>query len=555
MVTRRQKAADGFLWSVVGLAVISWLSLHIALWPHHRYLTILLGIVMVAVSDIWPIKMGRGGISLSSAGYFSVFITAGLPAATFALLGGLLLGTIKHPRRLLSLFNIAQFILGLFAGVLVYQAFGGHGWMAIVAFVVATVVVNHVSVNAYYYILEGRAALVDIGPALGLDGIGWIISAPLIAIFVLLDRAYQGAGALLAIFPFLLVTWLLGAVYETRRAHRNTMVVARLSMGIAKALDRQTIYGLIEQSLREIIDVSVLVVYAVIDDPHQLSREWTLYPAADQMPYGDSLRPEEGIAGWVMESQSPELILDSFQLPSRMAPPEDPYPVRSALMLPMVTEGQLLGVMVVGNVRPQVYDRFDLRLGMIIAGQAAIALRKIQLTYETNRLSMVDPLIPDLFNYRHFRATLEAELESQKLRSRPFCVAFLDMDRFKLVNDRYGHLRGDEVLRQFVSVARQEIRSHDILARYGGDEFVLLLTNVTETLVPVVLNRIQEIIGSFVFDHVEMFLGVSIGYALYPQDGETVEALLSVADRRMYENKSDRHRAAKSLTSVEDIAK
>ncbi len=553
-MTPRKKAADGFVWALLGLAIIGWLAFHIAWWPHYRYLTILLGIVMVAVSDIWPLKLGRGSISLASAGYFSVFITAGLPAASFALLGGLFLSALKQPRGLLSLFNMAQFILSLFAAALVYRVLEGHVWLAIVGFVVATVVVNHLLVNAYYYILEGKAALGDIFPALGLDGIGWIISAPLIGIFVLLDRAYLGPGALLAIFPFLFVTWLLGAVYQTRRAHKNTMVVASLSMGIAKAPNRPTIYRLIEQSLREIMDVSVLVVYGLDGDPNQLTREWTLYPVAEQVPYGDSLRPEEGIAGWVMESQSPEMVLDSFQLPSRLAHPGDPYPVRSALMLPMVTEGQLMGVMVVGHVRPQVYDRFDLQLGMIIAGQAAIAFRKIELGAEATRLSMVDPLIPNLFNYRHFRAVLEAELESQKLGKRPFCVAFLDMDRFKLVNDRYGHLRGDEVLRQFVSVVRREIRSYDILARYGGDEFVLLLTDINENGVQVLLNRIQEIIGTFVFDHVEIFLGVSIGYALYPQDGETVEALLSAADQRMYENKSARHRASKSLTTAQDPA-
>ncbi len=551
-MTLRQKAADGFLWSIIGMAIISWLGLHVGVWPQHHYLTILLGIVMVAVSDTWPIKMGRGSISLSNAGYFSVFLTAGLPAASFALLGGVFLSSLKNPRGLLSLFNMAQFILTLFAGALAFRLVRVDLWMAIVLFVVVSVVLNHLMVNAYYYIMEGRAALVDIVPGLGLDGIAWIISAPLITIFVLLQRAYQGPGALLAIFPFLFVTWLLGAVYQTRRAHKNTMGVANLSMGIAKALDRSTLYGLIERSFREIMEVSMLVVYGRQDDPNQLVREWVFYPDPERMPYADSLRAEEGIAGWVMESQSPELVLDSFRLPSRLAPAVDPYPVRSALMLPMVTDGRLMGVMVVGNVRAHVFDGFDLQLGMIIAGQAAIALRKIELGHEATRLAIADPLIPDLFNYRHFRTELEKELGIQQTQRRPFAVAFLDMDRFKLVNDRYGHLRGDEVLRQFVSVVRREIREHDILARYGGDEFVLLLTDVNARGVQVVLNRIQEIIGSYAFDHVEIFLGVSIGWALYPQDGETVEALLSAADQRMYQNKSERHRSTKILTIAKD---
>lgn len=435
-----------------------------------------------------------------------------------------------------------------------YDAVSRPPWLAIGVFVCATVAVNHLLVNAYFYIMEGPPDLTDFIPGLTLDAIGWVISAPLIAIFVFLDRGDHGPGALLAIFPFLVVTWLLGAVYQTRRFHKNTMIVANLSMAIAKAVDRSTIYPVIEESLKEIMDVSVLTVYARNDDPNALKREWTLYPDADHMPYGDSLRPEEGIAGWVMESQSPELVVDSFQRPSRMAPPEDPYPVRSALMLPMVTEGTLMGLLIVGNVRPAVYDRFDLQLGMIIGGQAAIALRKIELGNQATHLSIVDPLVPDLFNYRHFRAALEHELLVQQNGARPFCAAFLDMDRFKLVNDRYGHLRGDAVLREFVSVVRREIHNHDILARYGGDEFALLLTDIHESGVRTVLKPIQDIISHYMFDDVEIFLGVSIGYALYPEDGQSVEALLSVADRRMYKNKAYPQRVSKTLTTSEDLA-
>ncbi|MCL5972456.1 MAG: sensor domain-containing diguanylate cyclase [Firmicutes bacterium] len=541
-MTMKQRMADVYLWLVVGLAILGWLALPLGFYPTTHVVTILIGMAMVAVSDIWPLKISRGSIALSTAGYFSVFMIGGLPAASYALLCGLVISTLTRPRGVKSLFNMAQFILSLYGAALVYDAMISHLWLALVAFAVVSIGINHLLVNAYYIILEGSPALADAVPSLLLDGLAWVISAPLIAIFVLLDRAYHWQGAILAFFPFLFVTWLLASAYQTRRAHQNTMAVARVSTGIALAGDRPTIYQLIERALRDIMDVTAIVIYAMGPNPHELVREWIFHPLGENAPYDSTVHPNEGITGWVMETQSPELVPDSFRISDRWVNPGDTYPLRSALMLPMVTEGQLVGMVVVGNVRPNIYDNFDLRLGMIIAGQAAIALRKIDLDHETTRLGRVDPLIPELFNYRHFRNALQSELDYAKMYQRQCAVAFLDMDRFKLVNDQYGHLIGDEVLRQLVAVVRREIRAHDLLARYGGDEFVLLLSDIDVQSVKQVLDRIQDRIGQHQFSGVDFPLGVSVGWALYPEDGETLEHLLNVADQHMYRNKELRRK-------------
>ncbi len=541
-MTMKQRMADVYLWLVVGLAILGWLGFRLGFYPAVHIPTIVIGMAMVAVSDIWPLKISRGSIVLSTAGYFSVFMIDGLPTASYALLGGLMISGLVHPRGIKSIFNMAQFILSLYGAALVYDAMITHLWLALVAFAVVSIAINHLLVNAYYVILEGTPALSDVVPNLWLDGVAWVISAPLIAIFVLLDRAYHWRGAILAFFPFLFVTWLLASAYQTRRAHQNTMVVARASTGIALAGDRRTIYQLIERALRDIMDATAIVIYAMGPNPRELVREWTFHPLGENAPYDSTVSPNQGITGWVMETQAPELVRDSFRVNGRVVNPGDPYPLRSALLLPMVTEGQLVGLVVVGNVRPNVYDNFDLRLGMIIAGQAAIGLRKIDLDHETTRLGRVDPLIPELFNYRHFRNALQSELDYAKMYQRQCAVAFLDMDRFKLVNDQYGHLIGDEVLRQLVAVVRREIRAHDLLARYGGDEFVLLLSDIDVQGVKQVLDRIQDRIGQYQFSGVDFPLGISVGWALYPEDGENLEHLLNVADQHMYRNKELRRK-------------
>jgi len=145
-------------------------------------------------------------------------------------------------------------------------------------------------------------------------------------------------------------------------------------------------------------------------------------------------------------------------------------------------------------------------------------------------LAVTDPLT-GLGNYRRLAEALDTEVKRTGRTGRPFAVLLLDLDQLKKINDRYGHLIGSQALCRFADILRVDCRAIDTAARYGGDEFVVILPETTAVAAKLVASRIRRRLAA---DSLAPRLSASIGVAIYPQDGETIEALLRTADRELY---------------------
>lgn len=133
---------------------------------------------------------------------------------------------------------------------------------------------------------------------------------------------------------------------------------------------------------------------------------------------------------------------------------------------------------------------------------------------------------------------LQEEIERAQRYDYRFALAFIDLDRFKQINDTYGHAVGDDVLVAFVRRLVADLRTTDVLFRYGGDEFILLLPGIDSMRAPVLVQRLTDLVSiTPITTDPLLFLSFSSGIACYPEDGETPEALLATADRRLYHQK------------------
>jgi len=139
-----------------------------------------------------------------------------------------------------------------------------------------------------------------------------------------------------------------------------------------------------------------------------------------------------------------------------------------------------------------------------------------------------------LGNYRVFVETLEREGKRADRSHHTFALLLLDLDGLKQINDRNGHLAGNRALRRLANAMRENCRAIDIAARYGGDEFALVLIDADPAMAEQVAERIQACLRREVEDPP---LGVSIGTASYPADGRTGQELLGAADQRLYHQK------------------
>lgn len=165
----------------------------------------------------------------------------------------------------------------------------------------------------------------------------------------------------------------------------------------------------------------------------------------------------------------------------------------------------------------------------------ATLLDNIQIFRQVRILAISDSLT-GLANYRRLIDVLQSELERSGRTSRSFSILLMDLDGLKRINDRYGHLAGSRALCRVASILRLNCRSIDTAARYGGDEFALVLPETRELDAQQVAERIQNCLSA---EEEAPRLSMSIGIATYPQCGATVQQLLEYADRALYEMKSE----------------
>jgi len=174
---------------------------------------------------------------------------------------------------------------------------------------------------------------------------------------------------------------------------------------------------------------------------------------------------------------------------------------------------------------------------------AGTLLDNAQLFDQVSRLAASDSLT-GLANYRRLLESMENEIQRSQRNGRRFAVLLFDLDGLKKINDRYGHLTGSQAIKRLGAVLRNSSRSIDIPARYGGDEFALVLPEAGEAEAGQAASRICERLAQ---DGQDPFISVSVGQAVYPTDGVTTEQLLGAADEALYKMKRMQKRDTGSL--------
>ncbi len=212
------------------------------------------------------------------------------------------------------------------------------------------------------------------------------------------------------------------------------------------------------------------------------------------------------------------------------------YKTRSALVVPLQDpSGSIFGVLELINALDDTgcVVPFDMEYeGLIrsLAAQAAVAIRNARL----EDLSFKDALT-DVYNRRYFMVRIEEESRRHGRFAEPVSLVLLDLDRFKDVNDRFGHRAGDDALKEVARLLQKHSRNFTIVTRYGGDEFAVLLVNTPKSGAITYAERIREMIEHHEFAHGRVT--VSLGVATLPEDVATGDDLVVAADRAMYEAK------------------
>ncbi len=258
---------------------------------------------------------------------------------------------------------------------------------------------------------------------------------------------------------------------------------------------------------------------------------------------GRALKLDEGLAGRAALARQPVIVDDLSIEGGPSGAPELPpgLGARPALAVPLLSRGRVVGVVEAIHQRP--HGRFrieDARLLSLLLEPAAVAIDNALLLRRSEELSVTDDLTK-LYNSRYLNATLRREVERSKRYRTPVSLIFLDLDGFKGVNDQHGHLWGSRTLVEVGRAIHSTVREIDVVARFGGDEFTVILPQTGPEGAQTIAERIRQRIADTVFleaHGLRVRITASIGIASFPDHGRTKDDLIARADQAMYVVKS-----------------
>ena len=302
-------------------------------------------------------------------------------------------------------------------------------------------------------------------------------------------------------------------------------------------LEPGKVIELVMEKIRQLIPSEAWSLLMVDEEKQELVFEAALgAKGSDVASY--RLKMGEGVAGWVANTGKPAIVNDTAKDP-RFTPRLDTdtqFATRSILCAPLVSRGRTIGVLEIINKRDGKFTRADLDLMLTLVEPCAIALENAILFQRTEQLTITDDLTK-LFNSRYLNLYLGREIKRCKRHGIPLSIIFLDLDGFKSVNDQYGHLAGSGTLTEVGVILADGVRESDILARYGGDEFVAVLPETPASGAIVIAERLRRSIEENRFLQpmgLAARISASFGIASYPDHALTPEALIQKADQAMY---------------------
>jgi diguanylate cyclase (GGDEF)-like protein len=322
-----------------------------------------------------------------------------------------------------------------------------------------------------------------------------------------------------------------------RRTTKRLAILTDIVKTANSILEPRKVIELIMGKIQQLIPSEAWSMLMVDEEKQELAFELALGAKGKDVS-GYRVKMGEGVAGWVAETGKPAIVNDAGRDPrfTRKFDTKTQFETRSILCAPLISRGRTIGVVEIINRVGGRFTQADLDILLTLVEPCAIAIENAMLFQRTEQLTITDDLTK-LFNSRYMNLYIGREIKRCKRHGIPLSVIFLDLDGFKGINDQYGHLAGSGTLAEVGAILAEAVRESDILARYGGDEFVVVLPETPPAGALVIAERLRRAIEEHSFlgeQGLSARISASFGIASYPDHALTPEGLIQKADQAMY---------------------
>ncbi len=324
---------------------------------------------------------------------------------------------------------------------------------------------------------------------------------------------------------------------------KDLSLIYEIGQEVSSVVDLDKLYENITATLKKFLKISEFAIL-VYDDAKEVLHVRVASGFLDnEQVMRTTRRTGEGISGMVAETGKRIYVKDTSK-ENRCIHYRGEHRLdgSSLLCAPLIYKGEILGVINFGRKGINSFSFSDVKMLTLVAGHVALAIANARLYTKTRELSVKDELT-QVYNRRHFQHMLQMEWKRSVRFSRDLSVVMIDVDHFKSYNDTFGHLQGDAVLKEIGKILRQNLREVDTVARFGGEEFILLLPDTDKRGAIAVAEKIRLLVEEYKFTNDDWeetkHISISAGVASYPDDVQEMEEMIDHADIALYRAKEE----------------
>ncbi|HZD95706.1 MAG TPA: HD domain-containing phosphohydrolase [Candidatus Sulfotelmatobacter sp.] len=333
-------------------------------------------------------------------------------------------------------------------------------------------------------------------------------------------------------------------------ARQEAQALFELTQDLGNSLSLSETLSVLSGRLKRLVPYDAIATYIVRGNellPEYVSGDNFRLFAALRIPLG------EGLSGWVAQNRKPMLNGNPAMEHGYVSDSARFSTLRSAISVPLEGLQGVVAVLTLYHSDPDAYTSDHLRILLAISSKVALSVENA-LAFQEAESSATTDYLTELPNARSLFLHLDRELARCKRLQTSLTVMVCDLDGFKKINDRFGHLEGNRILRHFAETLQGSCREYDYVARMGGDEFVIVAPGLSSSAAEARGICLSELAGAAGREICGVeWLSLSVGCAIYPEDGVDAEKLLAEADRRMYIQKQEHHKIIRVLDGLTDV--